>query len=137
MSIGVGSFSDPRGREGLAHLLEHMVFMGSESFPKENHFDEVCQNAGGSNNAFTSAEETCYHFEVQQESLDTALAVFASMLHEPLLKKESAGREVEAVENEFVLERYDPSWLVDLMRGYSAREEYAKFCVGNIKSLNV
>jgi predicted Zn-dependent peptidase len=35
----VGSFSDPKNIPGMAHFLEHMVFMGSEKFPQENDFD--------------------------------------------------------------------------------------------------
>lgn len=40
LTIGVGSFSDPEDIPGLAHFLEHMVFMGSEKYPQENGFDE-------------------------------------------------------------------------------------------------
>lgn len=39
LCVGVGSFSDPRHIPGMAHFLEHMVFMGSEKFPEENDFD--------------------------------------------------------------------------------------------------
>lgn len=39
LCVGVGSFSDPWPIQGLAHFLEHMVFMGSEKYPKENDFD--------------------------------------------------------------------------------------------------
>lgn len=37
--MGVGSYSDPSEIQGLAHFVEHMVFMGSEKYPKENEFD--------------------------------------------------------------------------------------------------
>lgn len=40
LCIGVGSFSDPPDIPGLAHFLEHMVFMGSKKHPQENGFDE-------------------------------------------------------------------------------------------------
>lgn len=40
LSVKVGSFSDPADIPGLAHFLEHMVFMGSKNFPQENAFDE-------------------------------------------------------------------------------------------------
>ena len=36
MCVQVGSFSDPMEAQGLAHFLEHMVFMGSEKYPEEN-----------------------------------------------------------------------------------------------------
>lgn len=40
LSVNVGSFSDPPDLPGLAHFLEHMVFMGSAKYPEENAFDE-------------------------------------------------------------------------------------------------
>lgn len=39
LCVGVGSFSDPRNVQGLAHFLEHMIFMGSKKFPQENEYD--------------------------------------------------------------------------------------------------
>lgn len=39
MSVRVGSYSDPSDIQGLAHFVEHMVFMGSEKYPTENEFD--------------------------------------------------------------------------------------------------
>lgn len=39
LTVGVGSFSDPHDVQGLAHFLEHMVFMGSKAFPSENDFE--------------------------------------------------------------------------------------------------
>ncbi|PRQ34772.1 putative nardilysin [Rosa chinensis] len=39
MCVGIGSFSDPMEAQGLAHFLEHMLFMGSTKFAVEN---EVC-----------------------------------------------------------------------------------------------
>ena len=43
----MGSFSDPEDSPGLAHSLEHMVFMGSEKFPSENGFDKFVNTNGG------------------------------------------------------------------------------------------
>lgn len=40
LCVNVGSFSDPDDLPGLAHFLEHMVFMGSNKYPEENAFDE-------------------------------------------------------------------------------------------------
>ncbi|KAG9333933.1 hypothetical protein JZ751_009396 [Albula glossodonta] len=47
LCIGVGSFSDPGDLPGLAHFLEHMVFMGSEKYPAENGFDAFLKKHGG------------------------------------------------------------------------------------------
>lgn len=45
LCVNVGSFSDPGDLPGLAHFLEHMVFMGSKKFPEENAFDEYLKVA--------------------------------------------------------------------------------------------
>jgi nardilysin len=39
LAVGIGSFSDPASAPGLAHFLEHMVFLGCEKYPKENELD--------------------------------------------------------------------------------------------------
>ena len=43
LCVKVGSFSDPAGIPGLAHFLEHMVFMGSKQFPGENTFNSFIE----------------------------------------------------------------------------------------------
>ena len=53
LSIGVGSYSDQRNIQGLAHFLEHMIFMGSEKYPTENEYDAYIQKCGGFDNAAT------------------------------------------------------------------------------------
>lgn len=47
LSIGVGSYSDPESVPGLAHFLEHMVFMGSKKYPDENDFDAFLSKHSG------------------------------------------------------------------------------------------
>lgn len=41
LSVGVGSFSDPVEAQGLAHYLEHMLFMGTGKYPSENEYSNV------------------------------------------------------------------------------------------------
>jgi predicted Zn-dependent peptidase len=41
LSVGVGSFSDPLDAQGLAHYLEHMLFMGTSKYPVENEYSNV------------------------------------------------------------------------------------------------
>jgi insulysin len=54
LSVNVGSFNNPPDRQGLAHFLEHMIFMGSEKYPNENAFFELISASGGYANAYTS-----------------------------------------------------------------------------------
>ena len=67
MCVQVGSFSDPMEAQGLAHFLEHMVFMGSEKYPKENGYDQFVTAHGGFCNAFTEGEFTVFQFDVTCE----------------------------------------------------------------------
>jgi nardilysin len=62
MAVGVGSFHEKFGSEphGLAHLLEHMLFMGSEKYPTENAYDDYLSMHGGFSNAFTESECTVF-----------------------------------------------------------------------------
>lgn len=43
MTVGVGSFSDPSEIQGLAHFLEHMIFMGSEKYPKVLNLQDLTE----------------------------------------------------------------------------------------------
>lgn len=105
LCIDVGSFSDPPDIQGLAHFLEHMIFMGSAKYPSENEFDQYIKKCGGSDNALTNSEETQFYFEASEEYLETAMDRFASLFKEPLMHKESMQREREAVEAEFASSR--------------------------------
>ncbi|RWW10413.1 hypothetical protein GW17_00026040 [Ensete ventricosum] len=57
----------------LSWFVEHMLFMGSSEFPDENEYDHYLSKHGGSTNAFTETEYTCYYFEVNREYLKGAL----------------------------------------------------------------
>jgi Insulinase (Peptidase family M16) len=54
MAVGVGSFSDPKCCQGLAHFCEHMCFMGSAKYPGENEYDQFVSQHGGSTNAVSA-----------------------------------------------------------------------------------
>jgi len=67
-----GSRDDPAGRAGLAHLLEHMMFMGTEHVPK-GRFDLLMEQVGGWSNAFTSEDITVYYEVGPARLLETLL----------------------------------------------------------------
>lgn len=47
LNVNVGSLSDPEGVNGLAHFLEHMLFLGTKKFPDENHYSKFLTSHGG------------------------------------------------------------------------------------------
>lgn len=68
----VGSANEVKGKTGLAHLFEHMMFQGSKNVPKEMHFRYI-QEAGGTLNASTSFDRTNYFEKLPANDLELAL----------------------------------------------------------------
>lgn len=96
----VGALSDPKEAQGLAHFLEHMLFMGTEKYPVENAYSAYLNSHGGFSNAYTSQENTVYYFDVQNDHIEGALDMFASFFTCPLLSDSSTAREINAVDSE-------------------------------------
>jgi len=67
-----GSANEVKGKTGLAHLFEHMMFQGSKNVPKEMHFRYI-QEAGGTLNASTSFDRTNYFEKLPSNDLELAL----------------------------------------------------------------
>ena len=68
----VGSRDDPRARAGMAHLFEHLMFMGTRRVP-EKQIDLIMERAGGWNNAYTSHDITVYYDVGPSRLLSTLL----------------------------------------------------------------
>lgn len=68
----VGSKNERPGRTGLAHLLEHLLFEGSENCPK-GQFDRLLEQVGGSNNGSTWFDRTNYYEVVPKHAVELAL----------------------------------------------------------------
>ena len=64
LTVQCGTFQDPKDRLGLAHFHEHMLFLGTEKFPKEDEYSKYLSEHGGDSNAFTMSEYTTYYFKV-------------------------------------------------------------------------
>ena len=102
--VGVGSRSDPTNHQGLAHFLEHLLFMGSEKYPTENGYDVYISKAGGSDNACTEWNQTVYTFDLpHQQALPGALDRLAQFFIRPLMLETAVDRELKAIESEFQL----------------------------------
>nr|DAD25800.1 TPA_asm: hypothetical protein HUJ06_027268 [Nelumbo nucifera] len=137
MCVGMGSFSDPFNAQGLAHFLEHMLFMGSTKFPDENEYDSYLSKRGGSSNAYTETEHTCYHFEVKREFLKGALERFSQFFISPLVKVEAMEREILAVDSEFNQVLQNDACRLQQLQCYTSSQghPFNRFFWGNKKSL--
>ncbi len=75
----VGSFDEPPGLSGLAHFVEHMLFKGTERYPK-GQIDRLVTAAAGQCNAETGEDSTHYWFTFPCERWDLALAIEADRM---------------------------------------------------------
>ena len=137
LCVGVGSFADPIEAEGLAHFLEHIVFMGSEKYPGENEYESFLSSHGGDCNACTEGEYTCYTFDVLNEYFPQALDMFAQCIIAPRLVLDSCDRELKAIDNEFNIAKNSESSRLFQLMSHTCRKGHIlnKFGWGNMESL--
>jgi insulysin len=133
--VSVGCFSDPI--PGLAHFLEHMLFLGTETYPDENSFGAFLNENGGASNAYTASEQTNYHFQVKASALKDALHRFSTFFTCPLFTASATARELQAVDSEHSKNQQNDGWRlreVDKVVA-SPAHPYSKFGTGNSTTL--
>jgi nardilysin len=136
MVVGVGSMYDPPEAQGLAHLLEHMLFMGTQKYPEENAYSAFLAKHGGSDNAYTEIEYTVYHLEIPQEKLFPALDMFAQFFVHPLMKVDAVQRELKASNQSFSSAKTTISAVCSNSYAiHRALNRFCKFSWGNLQSL--
>jgi insulysin len=137
MDVRVGHLSDPSNTPGLAHFLEHMLFMGTDKYPDENDYNVFLSSHGGSSNAFTDMESTNYYFDVSSNHFEGALDRFAQFFINPLFSKDSTDRELNAVDSEHAKNLQNDSWrMFQLSKSLCKKEHpFSKFGSGNLVTL--
>lgn len=143
-AVCVGQFHDGKETPGLAHLTEHAVFLGSQDFPDTSGLDAYLAQRGGSSNAYTALDATCYYMDFALDALSDVLARWAAAMGRPLLAQEVLGKEINAVDSEHAKNQQQDIWRMDhlsrTIMGAPATPEqdphpYATFGSGNKASL--
>ncbi|MEH6585292.1 MAG: insulinase family protein [Halioglobus sp.] len=137
LNVYVGSGDNPKDRGGLAHFLEHMLFLGTDKYPDAAEYEEFVTEHGGNRNAFTSFEHTNYFFDINASYLPEALDRFAQFFIAPRFDAQYVDREKNAVEAE-----YQMGLKSDGRRGLDVLQEvmnpehpFSQFAVGSLESL--
>lgn len=99
LSVNVGSMNDGK-YPGIAHFLEHMLFLGTKKYPKEGDYKDYLAANNGSSNAYTAYDHTNYFFEIKTDAFEGALDRFSRFFIDPLLTDSGSEREVNAVDSE-------------------------------------
>lgn len=143
--VATGSHNDPEHTLGLAHLCEHMLFLGTKQFPHPNEFFDLINSNGGSANAFTTGEQTCFHFELtingnlynDEPLFNYALRNFASFFKAPLLNEKDIKNEVLAVEDEHRSNLCDPNKLLfhGLRLSSNKNHPFHRFATGTAQTI--
>ena len=110
MFVKVGSVHDTI--PGIAHFLEHMLFMGNSKYPGESNFMESINQTGGTTNAMTGEHETLYYFTCNHDNYLENLDKFIYFFISPLLNPNSVDKERKAVDSESKKNLNNPSWIL-------------------------
>ena len=106
----VGSRNEVTGTTGATHILEHMMFKGSEGFndPKGNSVKQFLERVGGQFNASTAVDRTNYFATIGRDSLEGYIAIEADRMRHLWLHEEDRQAEMTVVRNEYERGKNDP-----------------------------
>ncbi|MCR6554993.1 insulinase family protein, partial [Aeromonas sp. CPF2-S1] len=137
LAVNTGHFDDPADRQGMAHFLEHMLFLGTRTYPKPGEYQQFMSRHGGSNNAWTGTEFTNFFFDIDNGFFEAGLDRFSQFFICPTFAPEWVDKERNAVDSEYRLKLQD-----DVRRSYQVHKEtvnpdhpFSKFSVGNLDTL--
>ncbi len=105
--VGVGTRHEPLKANGVAHLVEHMMFKGTERRTAYALSTAIEKN-GGSMNAHTTREETAYYARVLPEDAGLACDIIADMLQHSLITEKELDRERQVIIQEIGRDRDAP-----------------------------
>jgi len=92
----VGSADEAPGKSGIAHFLEHLMFVGTDDIP-EGDFGRIIEGLGGNDNAFTSYDYTAYFQRISAEHLELMMTMEADRMRDLILNDAAVTTEREVV----------------------------------------
>jgi coenzyme PQQ biosynthesis probable peptidase PqqF len=139
LRVAAGSHDVPLAWPGLAHFLEHLLFLGTERFPAEQGLMAYVRAQGGQLNARTGERATEFFFELPTSAFAGGLERLCEMLAHPRMNLEDQHREREVLHAEFIAWSRDATAQRQfaLFAGLSARHPLRAFHAGNRYSLNL
>ncbi|HSP57522.1 MAG TPA: insulinase family protein [Halomonas sp.] len=108
-AVGAGYLDDPPDHRGLAHLLEHGLFLGSGRWPGRSELARWVGTQGGRYNAHTGERVTDVHLHLPVDAADAGLARLVDLLGSPRLSPSDIADEVAVLEAEFRARLDDPA----------------------------
>lgn len=109
--VRAASLHEPRERMGVSHMLEHMVFKGTEH-RSAHQIASALESLGGSLDAYTAREHTCFQARVLDEHLPQAADVILDLVFRPLLRSADLKLERKVILEEIAMVDDTPDDLV-------------------------
>ena len=134
----VGSKDDPDRRSGFAHLFEHMMFKGNEHLTPDT-FEQLTENVGGENNAYTAPDVTVYHEVVPSNYLEPVLWAEAERMSSLALNDANFNSERDVVKEEYrqrILANPYGEFSLAIDQKSFAVHPYKRPSIGNIAELD-
>ncbi|MCQ4295213.1 pyrroloquinoline quinone biosynthesis protein PqqF [Pseudomonas stutzeri] len=137
--VHAGAHDTPAEYPGLAHFLEHLLFLGSQAYAANESLMPFVQGRAGQLNASTRERHTDFFFQVSTDAFDEALKRLLDMLARPLLDEAAQLREREVLQAEFLARGRDRETLCDAAIGtaLTAPHPFSAFHAGNRDTLAV
>ena len=138
VSVNIGSYSNPKDFQGLAHFLEHMLFLGSKKYPDEKYYNNNIKKYGGFSNAWTDMFETVYYFSVFNDGIEHLMDIFSRFFIDPLFNEDAVQREINAVNSEHQKNINDDNWReYQTIRNLANKDnKWNTFATGSNKTMN-
>lgn len=134
LTINVGYYQDTI--PGMAHFLEHMLFMGTKKYPEEGYFQKFIIDNGGHTNAFTINQYTSYYYDIDTKLFKDSIDIFSDFFINPSFNISAISREINAIDEEHNKNINNPQWRLNaLLREVSNLGE--RFGTGSSKTLNI
>ncbi len=140
-SLGVafhlGSRDDPPGQEGMTHLIEHMIFKGTEEMDARA-INIASESRGAELNAFTDKEATCFYARFPGENMADVTGLLTEILRAPAFRNPELEKEKQVVMEEIYSGEEDPeSCMINLlMQAVYGTAPLGKTVLGTAESIN-
>eukprot|EP00391_Amoebophrya_sp_Ameob2_P001999 CAMPEP_0179009884 /NCGR_PEP_ID=MMETSP0795-20121207/16510_1 /TAXON_ID=88552 /ORGANISM="Amoebophrya sp., Strain Ameob2" /LENGTH=1159 /DNA_ID=CAMNT_0020705111 /DNA_START=205 /DNA_END=3684 /DNA_ORIENTATION=+ len=129
-NVNVGG---PKPVQGLAHLLEHTVLIGSQKYPGKTDWDDFQEKFLGDSNAFTGEDRTVYYIGLVNSGMDECMDRQSDFIFRPSL---SSADEMNAVEAEHAKNIQSPGWRINELKNYVFDPKgLGRFGTGNLHTL--
>ena len=104
--VKIGSAAENRDNNGISHVIEHMLFKGTQ-YKSAKDLADIMSDLGGNINAYTAKEHTSYYGSVLNEDFECAMELLGDMIVNPAFGRKELAREKHVILDE--IDMYDDS----------------------------